>query len=54
MFVVVVLVLLLLSFPVFGGGEPFTPAGSESYTGTDARPLLHEEAGNRLAKKKTY
>ena len=29
----------------------FTPAGSESYTGTEARSLLHEEAGNRLTEK---
>jgi len=32
-------------------GKPFTPAGRESYTGTEARPLLHEEGGNRLTKK---
>jgi len=32
-------------------GKPFTPAGRESYTGAEARPLLHEEAGNRLTKK---
>jgi len=34
-------------------GKTFTPAGRESYTGTEARPLLHEEAGNRLTKKLT-
>jgi len=27
------------------------PPGRVSYTVTEARPLLHEEAGNRLAKK---
>jgi len=53
---VVVLVLLLFSFPVDGVGvlscgKPFTPAGRESYTGTEARPLLHEKVGNRLTKK---
>jgi len=32
-------------------GKPFTPAGRESYTGTEARPPLHEEAGNRRTKK---
>jgi len=31
--------------------KPFTPAGRESYTGIEARPLLHEEVGNRLIKK---
>ena len=34
-------------------GKPFTPAGSESYTRTEARPLLQEEAGNRLTEKLT-
>ena len=34
-------------------GCPFTPAGSESYTGTEARLLLHEEVGNRLTGKLT-
>jgi len=35
-------------------GKPFTlpfSAGRESYTGTEARPILHEEAGHRLAEK---
>jgi len=32
-------------------GKPFTPAGRESYTGTEARPPLHEEAGNPRKKK---
>jgi hypothetical protein len=31
--------------------KPITPAGSESYTGIEARSLLHEEAGNRLTEK---
>jgi len=31
--------------------KPFTPAGSESYTGTEARSLLREAAGNRLTEK---
>jgi len=31
----------------------FTLAGRESYTGTEARPLLHEEAGNHLTEKLT-
>jgi len=31
----------------------FTTAGSETYTGTEARSLLHEEAGNHLTKKLT-
>jgi len=34
-------------------GKPFTPAGSESYTGTEAHSLLHEEAGNRLTEELT-
>ena len=35
-------------------GKPFNPAGSESYTGTEARSLLHyEETGNRLTEKLT-
>jgi len=33
--------------------NPFTPAGSEHYTGTETRSLLHEEAGNRLTEKLT-
>jgi len=28
-------------------GKPFSPAGNVSYTGTEARSLLNEEAGNR-------
>jgi len=32
-------------------GKLFAPAGRKSYTGTEVRPLLHEEAGNRLTKK---
>jgi len=31
-----------------GCGKPFTPAGRESYTGTEACPLLHEE-GSKFA-----
>jgi len=31
--------------------KQFTPVGRESYTRNEARPLLYEEAGNRLAKK---
>ena len=34
-------------------GKPLTPAGNKSYTGTEARSLLHEEAGNRLPEKLT-
>ena len=34
-------------------GKPFTPAGIESYTGTEARSVLREEAGNRLTEKLT-
>ena len=34
---------------VVGSHSP--PSGSDSYTGTEARSTLHEEAGNRLAKK---
>jgi len=34
-----------------GCGKPFTPTGSESYTGTEACSLLHEEASNRLTEK---
>ena len=37
----------------WGCGKPFTPTGSESYTGTEARSLLHEEAGYRLTQKQT-
>ena len=33
--------------------KPFTPTGRESYTGTETRPLLHEEAGYHLTKKLT-
>jgi hypothetical protein len=32
-------------------GNPFTPAGSESYTGTEARSLLHEGPSNRPTEK---
>ena len=39
--------------PVLYCGKPFTPAGSDSYTGTEARSLLHEEADNRLTEKLT-
>jgi hypothetical protein len=41
------------SHPVLYCGKPFTPTGSESYTGTEALALLHEEAGNRLTGKVT-
>jgi len=41
------------SHPVLYCGKSFSPAGSKSYTGTEARPLLHEEAGNRLTEKLT-
>jgi len=34
-------------------GKPFTSVGSESYTGTEARSLLHEEADNCLIEKLT-
>jgi len=34
-------------------GMPFARTGRESYTGTEARRLLHEEAGNRLIEKLT-
>jgi len=34
---------------VVGSHSP--PSGSDSYTGTEARSTLHEEAGNRLAEK---
>ena len=33
--------------------NPFTLAGSENYTGTEARSLLQAEAGNRLTEKLT-
>ena len=33
--------------------NPFTLAGSENYTGTEARSLLQAEAGNRLTGKLT-
>jgi len=42
-----------LYYIYFSCGKPFSPAGSESYTGTEARSLLHEEAGNRLTEKLT-
>jgi len=32
-------------------GSYSPPSGSDSYTGTEARSPLHEEAGNRLAEK---
>jgi len=41
----------LLSLPA--GVNGFTPAGRESYTGTETRPLLHKEAGNCLTEKLT-
>jgi len=34
-------------------GKPFSPTGSESYTGTEAHSLLHEEAGNCLTEELT-
>jgi len=39
-----------ISSPTKCSGKPFTPTGRESYIGTEARPLLHEEAGNHLTK----
>ena len=33
-------------------GKPFTLAGSESYTGTEARSLLYEESQQPTYKKK--
>jgi len=34
-------------------GKPFTPTGRESYTGTEAHPILHKETGNHLTEKLT-
>jgi len=31
--------------------KPFIPAGSESYTGTEAHSLLRKEASNHLSQK---
>jgi len=46
-------IYLLYFIYIYSCGKPFTPAGRESYTGTEACPLLHEEAGKRLVEKLT-